>query len=251
MNNIIPFTLKDWNNAIHTAESYKMNYIFFIGIIFYLPLIKIGQKIMVNREPIKLNFLFFTWNIVLSILSFIGFFYSFRTIYILNKNLTIKETICNYKETSNFLEEINHISNMAVASIYIYTSTKILEWIDTLFLVLRKRKIIFLHWFHHLFTMIYCWHKLYYTIDYDFSGLYFSSVNLFVHGIMYMYYALKIKKIYIPPKISVCVTFLQLSQMFFGIYILIKNLSCNNQINYDFRGLGMGVFMYSVYLYEF
>ena len=206
---------------------------------------------MKTKEPIKLNFLFFTWNIIVSILSFIGFFYSFRIIYILNNNFTIKDTICNYKETSIFLEDNNNISNMAVASIYIYTSTKILEWVDTLFLVLRKRNIIFLHWFHHLFTMIYCWHKLYYTVNYDLSGLYFASVNLFVHAIMYMYYALKIKNIYIPSKISVCVTFFQLSQMFFGIYILILNLSCSNKINYDYKGLVMGILMYSVYLYEF
>ena len=32
------------------------------------------------------------------------------------------------------------------------------ELVDTLFIVLRKKPLIFLHWYHHITVMMYTWH---------------------------------------------------------------------------------------------
>lgn len=40
-----------------------------------------------------------------------------------------------------------------------FAFSKIAELGDTLFLVLRKRPVIFLHWYHHAVVLIYCWHS--------------------------------------------------------------------------------------------
>lgn len=40
-----------------------------------------------------------------------------------------------------------------------FALSKIAEFGDTLFLVLKKRPVIFLHWYHHAVVLIYCWHS--------------------------------------------------------------------------------------------
>lgn len=50
---------------------------------------------------------------------------------------------------------------------------------DTIFVVLRKKPLIFLHWYHHVTVLLYCWHSYYEQTTY---GLYFVSMNYTVHG---------------------------------------------------------------------
>lgn len=50
---------------------------------------------------------------------------------------------------------------------------------DTVFVVLRKKPLIFLHWYHHVTVLLYCWHSYYEQTTY---GLYFISMNYTVHG---------------------------------------------------------------------
>ena len=51
------------------------------------------------------------------------------------------------------------------------------ELIDTVFLVLRGRNVIFLHWFHHLTVLLYCWHAYHNRVA---SGLWFAAMNFSV-----------------------------------------------------------------------
>ena len=50
---------------------------------------------------------------------------------------------------------------------------------DTVFVVLRKKPLIFLHWYHHVTVLLYCWHSYYEQTTY---GLYFICMNYTVHG---------------------------------------------------------------------
>eukprot|EP00122_Pirum_gemmata_P011475 Pgem_evm2s10633 len=40
----------------------------------------------------------------------------------------------------------------------LFIFSKIPELFDTMFIVLRKRPLIFLHWYHHITVLAYCWH---------------------------------------------------------------------------------------------
>merc|ERR1719197_2386399 len=68
---------------------------------------------------------------------------------------------------------------------FIYS--KIPELIDTVFIILRKKPLIFLHWYHHVTVLLYCW-DAYSTMAA--SGLYFVAMNYSVHAFMYGYYCL-------------------------------------------------------------
>lgn len=51
--------------------------------------------------------------------------------------------------------------------------------------MLQKKKVIFLHWFHHCTVLLYCWHAYHNRIA---PGIWFAAMNYSVHSVMYAYY---------------------------------------------------------------
>ena len=101
---------------------------------------------------------------------------------------------------------------------FLFVFAKILELGDTIFIVLRKQKLIFLHWYHHITVMCYGWNFSYSRrICYTQS---FMSMNCFIHSIMYGYYAVRAQGRYRPPLgVNMMITLLQLIQMIIGTYV--------------------------------
>ena len=224
------------------TEYYYINYFLLLLASLYLPSIYYGQLYMKDKE-FKIKHSLFLWNIFMSFSSFLGFYLIFVD----------QMEIDSVYYTKNFCDSSTNIENQKNSQLvcFIFCYTKILEWIDTFFLVIKKRKIIFLHWFHHLITMLYCLHAINYTAYFDYSGFIFTTVNLFVHAIMYFYYAIKVYKIYVPKILVNSITFIQLLQMFIGIYIIYLSTKCENSWNGNFNGILYGGMMYLVYIYLF
>ena len=89
------------------------------------------------------------------------------------------------------------------------------ELLDTFFIVIHKKPLIFLHWYHHVSVLLYCWHSYVYKAP---AGILFVVMNYFVHAIMYFYYflmAAKIKPKWFHP--AVYITTLQITQMIVGV----------------------------------
>ena len=102
---------------------------------------------------------------------------------------------------------------------WIFTLMKLLEFGDTVFIVLRKQPLILLHWYHHVTVLLYTWFSY---VEAAGSSMWFGVVNLFVHCCMYFYYALKAMRFNPPKRISKMLTMLQITQMFWGIFITIS-----------------------------
>ena len=96
----------------------------------------------------------------------------------------------------------------------LFIFSKIPELFDTAFIVLGKKKLIFLHWYHHVTVLLYCWHS-YGTRNA--AGLWFIAMNYTVHAIMYFYYFLT--GLGYRPKWAFFVTIIQISQMFVGVMV--------------------------------
>ena len=45
----------------------------------------------------------------------------------------------------------------------------------------QRKKVIFLHWFHHTTVLLYCWHAFHHEIA---PGIWFAAMNYGVHMIM-------------------------------------------------------------------
>lgn len=99
---------------------------------------------------------------------------------------------------------------------WLFVLSKLPELGDTIFIVLRKQPLIFLHWYHHITVLMYSWFS--YT-EYTASARWFVVMNYCVHSLMYTYYALRALKFNPPRFISMLITGLQLTQMVIGCAI--------------------------------
>jgi elongation of very long chain fatty acids protein 6 len=99
---------------------------------------------------------------------------------------------------------------------WLFVLSKLPELGDTIFIVLRKQPLIFLHWYHHITVLMYSWFS--YT-EYTASARWFVVMNYCVHSLMYTYYALRALKFNPPRFISMVITGLQLTQMIVGCAI--------------------------------
>ncbi|KPA77251.1 putative mitochondrial fatty acid elongase, putative (ELO3.3) [Leptomonas pyrrhocoris] len=100
-----------------------------------------------------------------------------------------------------------------------FNLSKILELADTLFLVLKRKPVPFIHWYHHTTVMLFCWHAHVSSIS---NGLGFAVMNMAVHSLMYFYYFMcacglgNVARPFAPM-----VTLLQLVQMFAGMLLVL------------------------------
>lgn len=102
---------------------------------------------------------------------------------------------------------------------WLFTLSKVVELGDTVFLVLRKRPVVFLHYYHHVATLVYAWYS--YTFQYG-SCRWGMWMNYAVHSLMYGYYWLRSLKVRLPKYANICVTLAQICQMLVGSYVCFR-----------------------------
>lgn len=194
---------------------------------------------MRNRKPFDLRKLMGIWNLGLAIFSFLGAFY------------TLPELV-NTITTDSFLSSVcdpNCFNKPVAKWIFWFNVSKIFEFGDTIFIVLRKKPLIFLHYYHHIATMLYCWYANQVSCLWNCTGWWFATVNLIVHTIMYTYYGLASYGIYLPG--SFIITAVQIIQMVIGMFIIIyARLSCPFAEGYQF-GFIISFMMYLSYFILF
>lgn len=146
-----------------------------LAVVLYLSTVFGGRELMKGRKPYKLATLFQIHNLLLSggsalllvlmLLEIVpvvwkhGFFYA----------------ICNNKSWTPRLETYYIIN-------YLF---KYWELADTMFLVVKKKPLAFLHVYHHSATAVLCYTQLNGGTSISWTVI---TLNLFVHVIMYYYY---------------------------------------------------------------
>ncbi|KAJ8315908.1 hypothetical protein KUTeg_006542 [Tegillarca granosa] len=173
----------------------------------YLILVFGGKVYMQHRQRYELRPYLALWSGILAIFSIFG---SFRTVpefvsTIRDKGL--QYSICQ----PTFLD-------VRVTAFWcaLFTLSKVYELGDTMFIVLRKQQLIFLHWYHHVTVLIYTWYSYPVKIG---SGRWFMTMNYVVHSFMYTYYALRAMRFNVPKFVNIVITGLQLLQMIIGSII--------------------------------
>lgn len=215
-----------------------------ICLTLYLAFIFGAPKII--KKPFKLKKIFAVWNLGLSVFSMFG---ASRVVPFLIKDVGSKGfqyTIC--ATPTNWYAD-GPVGLWMMFFIY----SKFPELGDTFFLVLRKKNVIFLHWFHHVTVLLYCWHAYHTRIA---CGIWFAAMNYSVHSVMYFYYFMtnigyyKLMRPFAP-----FITCGQILQMVGGMFVLLSvhsaqsdgKVACDN----DPANVRLGLFMYFSYFVLF
>jgi hypothetical protein len=215
-----------------------------VAVSVYLAAIAIGQRIMAKRERFDLRYPLASWNALLSIFSFMG---ASRTVPHLIWNLS------RYSLTDTICVPPDQDWGLGAAGFWVglFIYSKVFELWDTFFIVARKRPLNFIHWYHHVTVLLYCWHS--YATEAS-QALYFIAMNYSVHGVMYGYYclmALRIMPRWIP---SWPITIFQIAQMFVGVAVQISAMvlyTRGSKCPLSFSNLVCGGIMYGSYLVLF
>ena len=173
-------------------------------------LVIFGTKFyMRNRAPFSLFVPLNAWNAFLAIFSILG---------TLNLTPEFFGTLYNHGFQSSYCNVHEYTQGRNGFWVWLFIVSKMFELVDTVFLVLRKRPLMFLHWYHHILTMVYAFYSYPITPGFNRWGIY---LNYFVHSYMYTYYFLRSMKIRVPGPVAKFVTTIQIWQFIISVAILV------------------------------
>nr|XP_019817868.1 PREDICTED: elongation of very long chain fatty acids protein 6 [Bos indicus] len=133
---------------------------------------------------------------------------------------------------------------------YAFVLSKAPELGDTIFIILRKQKLIFLHWYHHITVLLYSWYSY---KDMVAGGGWFMTMNYSVHSVMYSYYALRAAGFRVSRKFAMFITLSQIIQMLIGCVInyLVFQWMQHDQCYSHFQNIFWSSLMYLSYFVLF
>nr|WPW53316.1 elongation of very long chain fatty acids protein 6-like E protein [Hemicentrotus pulcherrimus] len=216
-----------------------------ISTVIYLFTIFTVQRVMKNRPRFVLRLPLALWNIGLSVFSIVcAWRLNVATHYILTqRGASLHSLIC---ECNCF-----HRGQTGSLWLLLFALSKLVEYGDTLFVVLRKAKLIVLHWYHHVLTYFSTCYLFAYASPTVFV---MAMVNTYIHSLMYPYYALRILGVAVPKRVAMTITSIQIIQLLVGFLVnlyaagaLFWGVPCE----VDRIGLGLGLFGFGTLLILF
>jgi hypothetical protein len=197
----IPFTAGHWTIPIVACVAYFL-FVHLVPIVFKL------------LPALPLRYVFVLWNFALSLFSIAGAAHMIPYVIGRIRKEGFFPTVCVDARETYFEGAVGIWATIFVLS-------KIPELGDTVLLILQKKHVDFLHWYHHITVLLYCWDALASHVSY---GAYFIAMNYTVHSVMYMYFALAslsdVTKRLVRP-LGSFITTIQILQMVGGMSVLV------------------------------
>lgn len=103
----------------------------------YITLVHVGQRMMRNREKIRLNRALVAWNFLIASFSIAGTLRFLPSFIQILRVRGVTHSVC----------VLTCMHGVCACWAWFYLLSKVIELVDTAFIVLRKQKLIFLHWY--------------------------------------------------------------------------------------------------------
>ncbi|CAG9539420.1 unnamed protein product [Cercopithifilaria johnstoni] len=179
----------------------------YISVLYVITIFSI-KLVMTRFKPFQLTAALNFWNTWLAVFSVLGSFFTSIALFseIYNHGL-----VASYTKMGDFFEGTSGYWS------WLFCLSKFAELGDTILIVLRKKPLIFLHWYHHVLTLNYG------IISYSQHTPYNTWIiwlNFTVHSVMYSYYLLRSVNIRVPATIARNITSLQMLQFIITLLIL-------------------------------
>ncbi|XP_053731314.1 elongation of very long chain fatty acids protein 6-like [Synchiropus splendidus] len=173
----------------------------------YVLLVFGGQQHMRRREKMNLRLPLVLWSLSLALFSVTGAVRTSSYMLHVLRSGGFKRSICD--------QSFYH-GPVSKFWAYAFVLSKAPELGDTAFIVLRKQKLLFLHWYHHVTVLLYSWYSY---KDMVAGGGWFMTMNYGVHALMYSYYAARAGGLHVPRRCAMLITSAQIAQMAMGITV--------------------------------
>lgn len=180
----------------------------FYWVALYMVLIFGGQAYMTNRPAYKLRKALAVWSTFLAAFSIFGTLRTLPEMIHVLTHFGFSYSVCNPSYV-----EVTRVSGFWT---WMFCLSKVPELGDTIFIVLRKQNLIFLHWYHHITVLLFTWYSYSEHIS---QGRWYICMNYLVHSLMYSYYAARALGYRVPKKIAMVITISQIIQMVVGCYV--------------------------------
>lgn len=190
----VSFMQNNWHYSLYFSA-------FYVASVFSL------KRYMHDRERYNLRLPLFMWSLSLSLFSMVGFYVS---------GVRHVSHLYHSGWESSVCDDVFTRGRPGLWA-FLFCFSKLPELADTYFIIARKQRLIFLHWYHHITVFVYCWYNYGYQTN---PAQWFITLNYFVHSVMYLYYAVRASGRFRPPIwVNMVITVLQTLQMVVGVYI--------------------------------
>jgi len=143
-------------------------------------LILLGRKFFEKRRPWNLRFWLSAHNLGLTLFSMFGMI---RVVPVVLWMLFVREQSLFVHLCQDVEFEYGRGSQGLWVQLFVLS--KFPEMLDTFFIVVHKKPLIFLHWYHHITVLLFTWYSYSNKMP---SGPIFIAMNYSVHAVMYGYY---------------------------------------------------------------